>query len=37
MSNPKGLLSQTLYHYLNPGRILNDINEDRTFNGLLLS
>jgi len=25
MSNPNGLLSQKLYHYLNQGRTLNDI------------
>jgi len=35
MSKPKVLFSQTLYHYLNQGLILSDINEDRAFNGLL--
>jgi len=25
MSNPNGLLSQKLYHYLDQGRTLNDI------------
>jgi len=36
MSNPNGLLTQKLCHYLNQGRTSNDIlNEGHTLNGLL--
>jgi len=34
MSNPNGLLSQKVCHYLNQGRALNVV-EGRTLNGLL--
>jgi len=37
MSNPNGLLSQKLCHYLNQGRTLNNINEGPTLNCLLWS
>jgi len=37
MSNPNGLLSPKLCHYLNKGRALNDIVRRAAQNGLLWS